>query len=223
MSASASRSALDRQREQWERALEERPNRFGAEPSAPAREAFAVFEREGVRSLLELGGGQGRDSLYFARHGLDVHVLDYAASAVDTIGSKAQESGLGHHVTAQQFDVREQLSFDADSFDACFSHMLFCMALTLAELDALSGEVRRVLRPGGLHVYTARTTDDPDYGKGTAHGEGLYEQGGFIVHFFDERTIERLATGYDPVEVARFEEGPLPRRLARVTQRKPFQ
>ena len=47
------------------------------------------------------------------------------------------------------------------------------------------------------------------------------EQSGFIVHFFDEQTIQRLARGYELVEVARFEEGPLPRRLIRVTLRKP--
>jgi hypothetical protein len=99
--------------------------------------------------------------------------------------------------------------------------MLFCLALRLAGLDALSAEVRRVLRRGGLHIYTARTSEDPEYGKGVHHGEGLYEQGGFIVHFFDEQTIERLADGYEIVEVAHFEEGPLPRRLVRLTLRKP--
>jgi SAM-dependent methyltransferase len=215
------RFVLDAQRSQWERALTERADRFGVEPSAPAREAATLFEREGMRRLLELGGGQGRDSLSFARRGFEVQVLDYAAAGVEAIARKANEHGLGGRVSARQFDVRQPLPFAEDSFDGCFSHMLFCMALTLAELDALSTEVRRVLRPGGLHIYTARTTDDPDCGKGIHHGEGLYEQGGFIVHFFDEQTIDRLADGYDLVGVARFEEGPLPRRLMRVTLRKP--
>jgi SAM-dependent methyltransferase len=217
------RATLDRQRAQWQWALDERPDRFGAEPSAPAQAAATLFGREGLHTLLELGGGQGRDSLFLAHRGHDVHVLDYAPSAVETIRRKARESGLDHLVNAREFDVRERLPFDDGSFDACFSHMLFCMALTIAELETLNAEVRRVLRPGGLHVYTARTTEDPDYGKGTHHGEGLYEQGGFIVQFFDEQTIQRLATGYDLVEVARFEEGPLPRRLLRVTLRKPPQ
>ena len=216
------RSVFDAQRGQWERALSERPDRFGVEPSGPARAAAAAFARERAHRLLELGGGQGRDSLFFAYHGFAVEVLDYSRSGVTTINGKAQEAGLGERVAARQFDVREPLPFPDGSFDGCFSHMLFCMALTLAELDALAAEARRVLRPGGLHIYTARTTDDPDYGKGVHHGEGLYELGGFIVHFFDEQTIERLAAGYDVVEVARFEEGPLPRRLVRVTLRTPL-
>ncbi len=69
------------------------------------------------------------------------------------------------------------------------------MALTTAQLEALTAEVARVLRPGGLLVYTARHTGDPDAGAGTEHGDGMYESGGFIVHFFDRALVERLARG----------------------------
>jgi hypothetical protein len=101
------RVVLDAQRGQWEWALTERADRFGVEPSAPAQEAAALFEREGVRCLLELGGGQGRDSLFFARRGFEVQVLDYSASGVEAIAYKAGEDGLGERVSARQFDVRE--------------------------------------------------------------------------------------------------------------------
>jgi hypothetical protein len=81
--------------------------------------------------------------------------------------------------------------------------------------------VYRVLRPGGLHVYTARTTADPDHGVGAAHGDDMFESNGFVVHFFSRELVERLARGFMLVEVAEFEEGALPRRLFRVTLRKP--
>ena len=95
------------------------------------------------------------------------------------------------------------------------------MALTRSELSALTAEVRRVLRPGGLNVYTARTTTDPDYGKGEHRGERLYELGGFVVHFFDRAFVDELADGSEIVAVDEFEEGALPRRLYRVTLRIP--
>jgi SAM-dependent methyltransferase len=101
--------------------------------------------------------------------------------------------------------------------------MLYCMAFTEAQLELLSSEIRRVLRPGGVNVYTARTTEDPDYGKGVHRGENLYELGGFIVHFLDQDALRRLAEGFELVDVEKFEEGPLPRRLVRVTLRKPNQ
>ena len=55
--------------------------------------------------------------------------------------------------------------------------------------------------------------------RATHHGEGLYESGGFIVHFFSAETVERLADGYEILEIERFEEGTLPRKLVRVTMR----
>jgi SAM-dependent methyltransferase len=212
---------LDAQRGQWERALSERADRFGAEASGPARATAQRLRTERFTKLLELGAGQGRDTLFFAEQGFDVHALDYAQSASDAIEQKARQAALSAQVTVAQHDVRDPLPYPARSFDACYSHMLFCMALTEAELRGLSQEILRVLRPGGLCLYTARTTDDPDFGHGTHHGEGLYESGGFIVHFFGAETVERLADGYEIVEVDRFEEGTLPRRLFGVTMRKP--
>jgi len=94
------------------------------------------------------------------------------------------------------------------------------MALSTAELEALVGEVRRVLRPGGVLVYTVRHTGDAHFGAGTSHGDDVWEHGGFAVHFFSPELVARLADGWGPAEVEPFEEGDLPRRLWRVTQRR---
>ena len=217
----SARSSLDAQREQWERALAERADRFGAEASEPAHAALELFHRGGVRELLELGAGQGRDTLFFAEQGLRVAALDYAGSGLAAIRAKAADAQFGDRVEVVGHDVRQPLPFAAGSLDACFSHMLYCMALTGRELHALTSEIGRVLRPGGLNVYTARTTSDPDYGQGEHRGEQLYELGGFVVHFFDRALVERLADEFEVVAIDEFEEGPLPRRLYRVTLRKP--
>jgi hypothetical protein len=67
-----------------------------------------------------------------------------------------------------------------------------------------------VLHPGGLVVYTARTTADAHYGTGTPRGDDMYEHGGFIVHFFDRALIDRLAVGFEVIDVTDFTEGDLP-------------
>ena len=84
----------------------------------------------------------------------------------------------------------------------------------------LVGEVCRVLRPTDTFVYTVRHTGDAHYGAGIGHGGDIWEYGGFAVHFFPRRLVDELAEGWDPNEVLAFEEGELPRRLWRVTQRK---
>jgi SAM-dependent methyltransferase len=94
------------------------------------------------------------------------------------------------------------------------------MALTRAELEFLSDEIRRVLKPKGLNIYTVRNTEDPHYGTGIHHGEQIYEVGGFVIHFFNKEMVEDLTKGFEIVSVDEFEESRLPRRLFRVTLRK---
>ena len=62
---------------------------FGSSPSFAAIAASKVFKRENVNNILELGGGQGRDSLFFARKGFRIDVLDYSYSGIATINKKA--------------------------------------------------------------------------------------------------------------------------------------
>ncbi len=221
MANKTEKPVLDAQKQHWEGMLESRPEMFGRDPSEPARRTAAELKSAGARRLLELGGGQGRDSLFFASEGFQVHVLDYAQAGVDAILHKAAQAGFGDRVGAAQHDVRRPLPSEDASFDACYSHMLFCMALTTEELTALSREVLRVLRPDGLCVYTVRNTNDPDFGRGIHRGEGLYENQGFIAHFFARAKVEKLAQGWELVRVDEFEEAKLPRRLYRVVLRKP--
>ena len=149
---------LDAQKQHWEGMLESGPEMFGRDPSEPARRTAAELKSSGAQRILELGGGQGRDSLFFAAEGFQVHVLDYAQAGVDAILRNATQAGLRQLTTAAQHDVRRPIPSDDASFDACYSHMLFCMALTTSELTALSREIVRVLRPGGLCTYTVRNT-----------------------------------------------------------------
>lgn len=217
---SGEKIVLDAQQQHWERNFAQKPDMFGLDASEPAVKAAEQFEREGKREILELGSGQGRDTLFFASRGFQVTAADYARAAVERIVSKAQRAGLGKLIRAVRQDVRERLQFPDESFDACYSHMLFCMALTTTELERLAREVWRVLKPGGLNVYTVRHTGDAHYGTGIHRGEDMWEVGGFIVHFFNREKVIHLAKGFEIVSIDEFEEGGLPRKLFRVTLRK---
>lgn len=211
---------INNQQSHWQTTFTNYTDMFGMEPSDPAKWAATVFRNNGVHTILELGGGQGRDTLYFARNDFSVTVLDYADIGVETIKTKAASANLSKLVTMIQHDVRNPLPFEDATFDACFSHMLYCMALTTQELKFLSQEIRRILKPNGFNIYTVRNTDDVHCGTGIHRGECMYEVGGFIVHFFDREKIALLAQGYAIDEITEFEEGDLPRKLFRVISRK---
>lgn len=150
------------QHEHWEHALLKKPGMFGEAPSYAARMALELFKKESKTNILEPGGGQGRDTLFFAQNSLRVHVIDYTESGLQAITRRAEALALTSSVFTVCHDVRRPLPFDAETFDGCYSHMLYCMALTTRDLKPLSNEIRRVLKPDGINFYTVRHTGDAD-------------------------------------------------------------
>jgi SAM-dependent methyltransferase len=211
---------LDKQCEHWDDRFSNFPDIFGKDESETARIAVDIFHREGVRKLLELGGGQGRDTIYFAQNDLSVNVLEYAENGVRIINENATEHSLADHIVALRHDLRKPLPFSDECFDGCYAHQVLCMALTTVELRFIFNEVRRILKADGIFLYTVRNTDDPHYRQGIHRGEDLYEMSGFIVHFFSKAKIEELANGFTIIAIERSEESRLPRRLFRVVMKK---
>ncbi|MBI5445469.1 MAG: methyltransferase domain-containing protein [Deltaproteobacteria bacterium] len=208
------------QRRHWNSVYADSLDFFGEGPSAVAESALEVFRRNGAERVLELGFGQGRDTFLFAREGLEVTALDYSETAVEEVRARAAELGLAGRITALQSDLREPLSLPDRSVDACFAHMLLCMEFSSRQIEALLREIHRVLRPGGVLVYSVRSTFDKHYRAGTHLAEDLYEVGGFAVHFFSEAKIRQVARGYEVLELNRVEEGSLPRDLFVASLRK---
>ncbi len=203
------------QRLHWERTYHENPSMYGSSASEPGAYAIDLFSRLGLKTVLELGSGQGRDTVPMLEAGLDLTALDYSDEGLRELRLRATR--FEHQLGVVKHDVHEPLPFPDESFDACYSHMLFNMALSTEELISLTQETRRVLRPGGVLVYTARHTGDAHYGVGADFGDNRFENGGFVVHFFDRDLVDRLADGFELDDVTPFNEGELPRKLFRVT------
>ena len=211
---------LDKQTLHWEKYYISNPETFGVSPSAAAIKAAETFNKEGITNILELGAGQGRDALFFAQEGFHIQVLDYSQTGIDNIIKKAKTLGVDKLITGKIHDVRDPFPFTDEKFGGCFSHMLYCMALTTKELKFLSDEIHRVLKNGGVNIYTVRHTGDGDYKNGIHRGEDLYENDGFIVHFFSKEKVKQLSNGFDIVNIENFEEGEFPKKLFRVTLKK---
>jgi|TARA_A100001015_G_scaffold294079_1_gene371447 SAM-dependent methyltransferase len=211
---------LDKQSLHWEKNFSNRPDMFGTDASVAAVYTLDQFKKNNFKNIVELGSGQGRDSIFFAKNGLNIQSLDYSQSGIKRIQEKSTQLGLGNLLDAKIFDVRERLPFDDNSIDGCYSHMLYCMALSFEEIENLNNEVHRVLKQDGLNVFTVRNIEDGDYQNGIHRGEDLYESNGFIVHFFSKDKIKKLLRGFELLDMSTFEEGSFPRRLYRVTMRK---
>ena len=211
---------LDQQSQHWETSFLNKPEMFGLEPSLAAVKALKSFQEENIKSIVEFGAGLGRDTIFFAKNSIHVTAVDYSSSGLKIINDKTQKQNLSNLISTKLFDVRKKLPFEDNSIESCFSHMLYCMALTTEELKYLNNEICRVLKPNGINIYTVRHTKDGDYKNGIHRGEDLYENDGFIVHFFSKDKINSLLEGYQNIKIEDFEEGSFPRKLHMVVNKK---
>ena len=193
---------------------------FGFEPSYSAKKALETFKKNNITNIIELGAGLGRDTVFFAQNGIYVHAIDYSLSATNIIKKRSKENNLDALIKVENYDIRKKLNCDNENFQACYSHMLFCMALTNQDLKDLNQEIFRVLKKDGFNIYTVRNHTDGDFKKGTHRGEDMYEMNGFIVHYFSENKIKSLLNGFTNISIENFDEGSFPRKLSLVINKK---
>ena len=214
------KNILHQQSQHWEKTFSSKPEIFGLEPSKAAIKALNFFKEQNIKKIVELGAGLGRDSIFFAQNSIHVDALDYSSSAIKAIEQKIKKEKLSNYISTKVFDIREKLPFKDNSVEACFSHMLYCMALTKSDLEKLNNEICRILKTNGINIYTVRHIDDGDYKNGIHRGEDLYENDGFIVHFFSKDKVNSLLKGFQNLEIKNFEEGNFPRKLFFVCNKK---
>ena len=162
-------------------------------------------------NLLELGCGRGEFLKGFSDLGINCYGVDLSDFAKKVCPSA--------NISIVDM-ASNKLPFEDNSVEACFSHMLYCMALANNDLENLNHEIHRILKPKGINIYTVRHTNDGDFKKGIHIGEDLYENDGFIVHFFSKDKVKSLLKGFENISIDEFEEGGFPRKLYFVVNKK---
>jgi SAM-dependent methyltransferase len=211
---------LDKQSQYWEDNFSSKPEMFGLTQSLSAEKSLKLFQEKKIDKIVEIGAGLGRDSIFFAKNSINTIALDYSLSGIKVINKKIKKNNLSNFISTKLFDVRKKLPFEDNSIEACYSHMLYCMALTTSDLEKLNNEILRILKPGGINIYTVRHTNDGDFQNGIHIGEDLYENDGFIVHYFSEEKVSSLLNGFKNITLEKFEEGKFPRKLFFVVNKK---
>ncbi|MGH7579767.1 MAG: class I SAM-dependent methyltransferase [Gemmatimonadales bacterium] len=164
-----------------------------------------TVKRQATR-VLDLGCGNGSNARFFAQQGYEAHGIDISSSAIELARTWFADEGLAG-------DLRVgsclELPYDDGFFDVVVSHGVLDH---LSPEDGLRtmGEVRRVLRPGGLCFLTLVAVNDCEYGKGDPAGRHTfvvtdgYEKG-LPQHYFDEADIAELHQGFAVLDLRRIE------------------
>jgi ubiquinone/menaquinone biosynthesis C-methylase UbiE len=165
----------------WNKIYKKDTSFFGKESSD-----FAVYcyhhMKDRTKTILELGCGQGRDSLFFASKSIKVKALDYSSISIKQLSRHTKQTGLP--IEASVYDATKPFPFNDNEFDAVYSHMFFSMKFSQEQLKLIFKEIRRVLKKDGFHFFSVRNHNDKFYGKGIKIGDKTFDIDGFHIKFF---------------------------------------
>lgn len=194
----------------WDSVYSSDSSFFGEEPSVLAKVALPLLEEHHCRTIVELGCGQGRDTVFFARNGFNVHAFDSSGISTSQLKQDIKKSGLEGKVKVSLADLSKALpSIGKVKVDAVYSHLFLCMPLTDSELQRIFDFVYEILPEGGLHIFSVRSKGkDKSYGSGTQVANDTYLINGFTVRFFNEAEILRFNHKFKVLKVSEAEEEP---------------
>jgi cyclopropane fatty-acyl-phospholipid synthase-like methyltransferase len=141
----------------FDRQYEDVKDLFGASP-----EPLLERHREAIdpgRAALDLGAGQGRNTFYLARHGIEVHALDPSRVAADAVRAVAERESLP--VTAYVTDFQSFVA-PVPSYSAVLAFGLMPL-LDWKSVDALGRSLTTWTSTDSLVFVTGFTTDDPRF------------------------------------------------------------
>jgi SAM-dependent methyltransferase len=125
--------------------------------------AGELASRLGHVRALDLGCGVGRHALLFARLGFDVSAVDLAEAGLAEVRRNAESEGL-------TIDARPAPMTELPFADSEFDYVLSFNVLYHGDPEIVRtaiGEIRRVLKPGGIFQGTMLSKRNAGFGLGT--------------------------------------------------------
>jgi len=156
-----------------------------------------------VERVLDLGCGNGRHAIYFAREGFTASGIDISETAVEWAKQWAAREGFD-----VDFRVGEisKLPYESETFDVIVSHGVLDH-VPMEQARKAMDEAARILTPGGLFYFDLKSADDVDFGRGQEAGlntfviEDGFEQG-LVQHFFTlDEVHELMGKSFKPIYI----------------------
>jgi len=185
----------------WEAAYRKRAY-AKREPHEDIDSLDQTFRKEGVRRILDLGCGDGRHLVYFARRGYEMCGLDSAPTAVSLADEWLAKEGLSAQLVSGDMSAIPwpDAFFDAVICVQTINHQL------MASVERTISGIWRVLCPGGwlfLTVSTDRPTGPVTNGREVEPNTYVLLSGhekGVPHHFFDMEELLELLVAFEIVD-----------------------
>lgn len=137
----------------WDNIFRDEGYALGREPQEDMSNVAKFFEKNGVKSVLDLGCGTGRHLVYLAKRHFDVYGIDIAEHGVKLSEEWLRADGLRGELKVG--DIYKRLPYGDDFFDAIISVRTLHHG-KIEWIRRLVREIERVLKPGGFIFITVR-------------------------------------------------------------------
>lgn len=163
----------------WENRKNEPVNNF-------ARRSYSLIKNKGLKILLDLGCGDGRDSIYFAKGGMKVTAVDFSRGGINILKRQINQKKI-KNIAPVCCDVRK-MKFKENSFDVIYAH-LSLHYFNDKDTTKIFNKLHKILKKNGLLFIKCKSTEDALYGKGKKIGENMYIKG-HLRHFFNKNYMK---------------------------------
>jgi ubiquinone/menaquinone biosynthesis C-methylase UbiE len=113
--------------------------------------------------VLDAGCGIGRNSVYLAKKGCEVHAADFSFVALKRLEHLADESGVANRIITYQTAFEENFPFEHDVFDLVLDSYVFCHFVDENLKEYYLNELYRVTKPGGFVFSSVFSVNDEYY------------------------------------------------------------
>ncbi|MBM3600466.1 MAG: class I SAM-dependent methyltransferase [Alphaproteobacteria bacterium] len=145
--------------EQWEARYAPTEYVFGTEPNRFLASCKPLLPKRG--RALAVADGEGRNGVWLAEEGLDVHAIDFSPTAQGKARALAAERRVT--LTIEQADVHAW-SYPEATYDVVVE--IFTQFSTPSQRARKWAGMRRTLKPGGLLILEGYTPRQLHYGTG---------------------------------------------------------
>lgn len=166
---------------------------WGEQPTSLARRLLEILSPEGSPRLLEIGCGEGRDSIFFVRNGYKVTAFDISYEGVRKTQEWADKLNLS--IDIFQADLIEyQIQ---DQFDIIFSSGTL-QYIQIERREGIITNYKKFTNPGGINAFTIpvykpfipRESFSDNMEHDWISGEIMTHYHDWMIEFFIEQILE---------------------------------
>ena len=154
---------------------------FGTGPTKLAISAEPIIKTKHVQKILDIGCGQGRDTLFFSKLGYHVNSIDISKKAIEHIIKTKERLNL-NHISATTHDIEKPFPFPENSFDFIYSNLALQFFNTF-KLDKIFSNIVKIMKKDSLFLFSTKKEGDKYYQFGNKINEYAFEYKGITRYF----------------------------------------